>query len=133
MVLCSYLQIIKDKTFSTTSHFRRIIIIRSCNVIVGNMNTIGVVGVLAFLIISPAICDEGNKNVLKEIVTQNPQPYLNSFSNEFANGNSWYNRQLRGPSGFVGMRGKKDYEDDDSGDAIDWNVEVHNFNLFSNR
>lgn len=87
------------------------------------MNTIGVVGVLAFLIISPAICDEGNKNA-KEIVTQNPQPYLNTFSNELANGNSWYNRQLRAPSGFFGVRGKKDYEDDGGADAIDWNAEV---------
>lgn len=91
------------------------------------MNTIGVVGVLAFLIISPAICDEGNKNA-KEIVTQNPQPYLNSFSNELSNNeNSWFNRQLRAPSGFFGVRGKKDYDDD----VIDWNVEVRNSSIFN--
>jgi hypothetical protein len=86
------------------------------------MNTIGIVGVLAFLIVSPAICDEGNKS-LKEDVTQNPQPYLNSFNNEL-NAN-WYERQLRAPSGFFGMRGKKDYED--GGDAVDWNAEVYKF------
>jgi hypothetical protein len=88
------------------------------------MNTIGVVGVLAiFLIISPAICDEGHKSV-KEIVTQNPQPYLNSFGNEFPSGNAWFERSLRAPSGFMGVRGKKEYDDGDDDEAIDWNVEV---------
>lgn len=82
------------------------------------MNTIGIVGVLAFLIVSPAICDEGNK-IVKEDVTVNPQPYLNSFNNEL----NWYDRQLRAPSGFFGMRGKKDFED--GGEAVDWNDEVH--------
>jgi hypothetical protein len=88
------------------------------------MNTIGVVGVLAiFLIISPAICDEGHKSV-KEIVTQNPQPYLNSFNNEFVSGNPWFERSLRAPSGFMGVRGKKDYDDIGDDESIDWNVEV---------
>lgn len=121
-IMClPYLQIIREKAFSFFSHF---ILFSSFKteaalerVFIRNMNTIGVVGVLAFLIISPAICDEGNKNA-KEIVTQNPQPYLNSMSNEFTNGNSWFERQLRAPSGFFGVRGKKDYDDDD------WNVEV---------
>lgn len=77
------------------------------------MNTIEVIGVLVFLIISPAICDEGNKSE-KEIATPNPQPYLNSFNNEI--NDNWYERQLRAPSGFFGVRGKKEHEsyDDDS-------------------
>lgn len=81
------------------------------------MNAI-VVGVLAFLVVSPAICDEGpasdkNSNE-KEMVFKNPQPYYNSLTNQEAYGDSWFDREVRAPnSGFYGVRGKKDYDDDD--------------------
>ncbi|KAG5679984.1 hypothetical protein PVAND_009519 [Polypedilum vanderplanki] len=79
------------------------------------MNAI-VVGAFAFLIISPAICDEGlTKNSYeKEIVTKNPQPYFNNLDNENLIDSDWYERQVRAPSsGFYGVRGKKYYYDDD--------------------
>jgi hypothetical protein len=72
------------------------------------MNTI-IAGILAFLIVSPAIGDEvlNNKNANeKESVTRNPQPYYNNF-----NANTWYDRQIRAPLGFSAMRGKKDAYD----------------------
>lgn len=83
------------------------------------MNTI-VVGVIAFLVVSPAICDEGaathdskNSNE-KETALKNPQPYYNSLDNPNSYDNAWYDRQVRAPqSGFYGVRGKKDYDDDD--------------------
>ncbi|KAL7035754.1 hypothetical protein ACKWTF_008544 [Chironomus riparius] len=81
------------------------------------MNAI-VVGVLAFLVVSPAICDEGpasdkNSNE-KEMLVKNPQPYYNSLNNQDqAYGDSWFDREVRAPSsGFYGVRGKKDYDDD---------------------
>lgn len=76
------------------------------------MNAI-VVGVL-FLIVSPAICDEGKNSNEKEIVTKNPQPYYNRLDNENSiDDDVWYERQLRAPSsGFYGMRGKKFYGDE---------------------
>lgn len=80
------------------------------------MNTI-VVGVLAFLVVSPAICDEGPANDKssseKEVLLKNPQPYYNSLSDQNSNDEVWYDRPVRAPqSGFYGVRGKKDYDDD---------------------
>jgi hypothetical protein len=84
------------------------------------MNAI-VVGVLSFLAISPAICDEGpSKNANeKESATTNPQPYFNTLERDLYDASSWnpYGRQQRAPSGFFGVRGKKDYDDD-------WSTEV---------
>ena len=81
------------------------------------MNAI-VVGVLAFLVVSPAICDEGpasdKTSNEKEMLVKNPQPYYNSLNNQDqAYGDSWFDREVRAPSsGFYGVRGKKDYDDD---------------------
>lgn len=96
---------------------------------------------LTFLVVSPAIsmCDEdlhktssdGSSEQIKnpeydENVTRHPlfashfQQDESDYANENSINNPWtFYRQLRAPSGFLGVRGKKDFEP-----ANYWNLQV---------